>query len=1196
MSLARSFVWQLLILVCAALAPLLVLLAYTTDRHLADAEANALNSVRNRSLQVAEQATLVVTRARAFLAFLAERPEVVALDKQRCDDLLGRMVTIDPLWANIVVVGHDGTRVCASLYGPGPVPDSYAAFPWFRQAMSSDGFIVSKPFLAASEQVPVAVATLPLRDASGRRIGGVGLSLDRSQWQAQWKHLDLPPASIVALIDGEGAVLAQMPEDGERLPPTLLAALRPAREAAGTPASVRATAQGVERVYAATALSERGWTAVVGAPTEHVLATARAERLRNLLAVAAAVTLAIGLAAFIARRLLQSLRGLARTARAAASGQRNARAPGSPVSELDEVAVEFNRMLDVREQTEASLAEAQRRYSDMLDNVDFLALMVGLDGTVNYCNDHLLRVTGWLRHEVIGRDWLELLAPRGAGTHGNLLDDALRALELPRHFEHSVATRYGERRIVQWSSSTLRAADGARQGVALMGQDVTARREAERREARLAGFYAALSRTNQMVLREREPAALYEGVCRICVETGHAAMACVVLDGGDHGELAGAAGPASELFPAPAQGGAAGIGLQGVLLGLVLQRGRHCISNSLDELERPAYEHLRAHGVAALAALPIRRGGRITGALCLFVGELDFFDAPLVALLDELAGDLSFALEHADQEAARVRAQQAAETGYANFQRIFDAIPSLALVTRLGDWQVAEINAAGCALYGLTRQQAIGARLTDLGVGMSDADRMRFYGLVMRHGSVRDFEVSSRTRHAEPRTLLLNGERIEFNGRDCLLTIGSDITELRQAEHARQARAAAEAANQAKTEFLSRMSHELRTPLNAMLGFVLLLLSDADEQLSPRQRSDLQRVLDAGQHLLALVEDVLDVARIEVGRLTVTTGAVALPPVLESALEMVAESARQRGVHIEAGHGAEPGMAVIADALRLRQVVCNLLSNAIKYNRPGGRVRLRACRAGEQVGIVVEDDGPGMSAEQLSHAFEPFNRLGRERGPVEGTGIGLALSNQLVRLMGGSIAIDSTPGQGCRVTVTLDAADSSVPPDEPAQGHAEAPFEQLVRGPAEAPRRDMANGPPLPAPAGTEPLGTVLCVDDEPTNLMLLDRYLARFPGLSVVQASTGTAAIEQALRLLPDLVLLDMQLPDLDGAEVLRRLRAEPATRALPIVVVSASAMPDEIAHARQAGATDYWTKPLDFAAIEPQLRRLLQRRAPRR
>ena len=381
-----------------------------------------------------------------------------------------------------------------------------------------------------------------------------------------------------------------------------------------------------------------------------------------------------------------------------------------------------------------------------------------------------------------------------------------------------------------------------------------------------------------------------------------------------------------------------------------------------------------------------------------------------------------------------------------------------------------------------------------------------------------------------------------------------DITEAKLAEAALRESALAQRESQAKSQFLSRVSHELRTPLNAVLGFTQLLQAEA--VLPPPQAARLESVRAAADHLLLMINDLLDLSGMATGSLRLAPVPVALAAAVHEALTMVEPLAARHGVALQAG---KIDQAVLADPTRLRQVIVNVLTNGIKYNRIGqGRVSVEAARAGERVVLRVADSGRGLDADQLAHLFEPFNRLGADSDGIEGSDIGLVIVKSLVERMDGSVNASSTPGQGTTFTIELPAAPSSAGPAAPA------------------PSRALAQESPPHACAGR-----VLCIEDNPVNMVLVQELLAQRPGVEALTATTGAEGVRQARLHLPDLVLIDMQLPDFDGFEVLRRLRADARTARLGCIALSANALPDDIERARRAGFDDYWTKPIDFDAF---------------
>jgi CheY-like chemotaxis protein/anti-sigma regulatory factor (Ser/Thr protein kinase) len=329
------------------------------------------------------------------------------------------------------------------------------------------------------------------------------------------------------------------------------------------------------------------------------------------------------------------------------------------------------------------------------------------------------------------------------------------------------------------------------------------------------------------------------------------------------------------------------------------------------------------------------------------------------------------------------------------------------------------------------------------------------------------------------------------------------------------------------------------------------------------RRRRIEHIHAAGQHLLVLINDVLDLSSLESGELRVSLQPVALAPLVEQTLPMLGTQLQGRRVQLRCE--ALAGV-VMADATRLRQALLNLLTNAIKYSHDGGQVTIESVVRGSTVALRVSDKGRGMTPEQMQHLFEPFNRLGRRsEGPegTEGSGIGLAIVKALVERMGGSVSAESTPGVGSVFELGLADASAQATP---------------VPALPIAPHTAVARAAPVAARA---PRATLLYVEDNPVNALIMGELLQRRPDLQLHVANDGASGVQQAVELLPDLVLLDMQLPDMDGHEVLRRLRAHAALAHVPVIALSANAMPEDIARALAAGMSDYWTKPLDFTAF---------------
>jgi signal transduction histidine kinase/ActR/RegA family two-component response regulator len=400
------------------------------------------------------------------------------------------------------------------------------------------------------------------------------------------------------------------------------------------------------------------------------------------------------------------------------------------------------------------------------------------------------------------------------------------------------------------------------------------------------------------------------------------------------------------------------------------------------------------------------------------------------------------------------------------------------------------------------------------------------------------------------------------------LLIGTDNTERRRVEEERArldqvlkdknaeleiAKFVAEKANLAKSEFLSSMSHELRSPLNAILGFAQLMDSDFPPA-TPAQKASIFQILHAGWYLLELINQILDLAVIESGKLSLSVEPVSLADVMLECQAMIEPQGQKRGLKLTFPRFDLPAF-VLADRMRLKQVLINLLSNAIKYNRPGGLVDLSCTITKERIRISVRDTGLGLSPEKLTQLFQPFNRLGQETGSEEGTGIGLVMSKLLIELMGGAIGVESTVGVGSVFWFELCAAASP----------------QLAV--------ERAESTPVEAHVGHgAPLRTLLYVEDNVANLKLVEQLIARRPDMRLLSATNGNCGVEIARESLPDVILMDINLPGINGFQALEILRQDPVTAHIPVIAISANAMLGDVKNGLEAGFFRYLTKPIDL------------------
>ena len=514
--------------------------------------------------------------------------------------------------------------------------------------------------------------------------------------------------------------------------------------------------------------------------------------------------------------------------------------------------------------------------------------------------------------------------------------------------------------------------------------------------------------------------------------------------------------------------------------------------------------------------------------------------------------------------ADREEATQALTASEQRLREIFDTAP-IGIVFTSVDGVFKAVNPHFCAMLGLPATALLERHVGEI-TAVEDRDSLRAQREQIERGELREFVANRRLLCADGTvlqtriTVRLMRSTAERPLR--LVATVQDISDEHKMRELERARQTAEAANQAKTEFLSRMSHELRTPLNAMLGFTQLLEMDSEAPLSARQHSRTAQIQQAGWHLLEMINDTLDLSRIEAGALRLDPAMLDLAALLPEAQALVEADAQARHVLIRRELGASAGQA-FGDATRVKQIVTNLLSNAVKYNRPGGAITLLTeMTEPGWVDISVADTGLGLSAEQLAQLYQPFNRLGREHGGPAGTGIGLVICKRLAELMGGSLRASSTEGLGSVFVLRLPASGQAASPEAVAESAPQVTVQQRRR---------------------------VLYIEDNAMNAAVMQGIFEQRPLLQLKVETRGKAGLAEALKNKPDLLLLDMHLPDLDGLEVLRRLRLRWNERDLPVIAVSANALPEQIAACRALGVREYITKPVDLRQVLKLLDRVL-------
>ncbi len=622
---------------------------------------------------------------------------------------------------------------------------------------------------------------------------------------------------------------------------------------------------------------------------------------------------------------------------------------------------------------------------------------------------------------------------------------------------------------------------------------------------------------------------------------------------------------------------------------VVRERRTLVVSSAQDEGARGARLMGTNRRSESVIRTPIVSGDEVLGVLALHSYTPALYSAADVEVVEVIASLAATAILNLRLAEDRAAAEAALRESEASYRALFDLSNDAIYVHDQETFEILEINRKACEMHGWSADEfvAMGLRAVDPGVPPFTEALAREYLERAAEGEPQLFEWLARNREGRHFWVEVSLRRVMINGQDRLLATARDIQDRKRAEselqaayaelerrvvertaelaqanealrraneEAERAREAAEAANRAKSEFLSRMSHELRTPMNSILGFSQLL---ARKDLPGDQRRGVEHILKAGQHLLNLINEVLDLARIEADRQTVSLEPVHLDTALRDAINLVRPLAVQSRCVIADDPAVDAAIDdavwVRADRQRFAQVLLNILSNAVKYNRPGGRVWITCDVPGpDRVRIGIHDTGRGIRPDRMNELFVPFARLGAEESGVVGTGLGLALSQRLVEAMDGTLTADSEFGEGTSFWITL--ARETGPTRSIAKTARDAPLE-----------------------AGLHALATVLCIEDNVANLSLIEAVLALRPGITLMSAVQGRLGVELAFQHEPDLILLDVNLPDMPGLEVLRRLRSDRRTQRTPVIVISADANPESIRTMTDAGARAYITKPID-------------------
>jgi PAS domain S-box-containing protein len=483
-------------------------------------------------------------------------------------------------------------------------------------------------------------------------------------------------------------------------------------------------------------------------------------------------------------------------------------------------------------------------------------------------------------------------------------------------------------------------------------------------------------------------------------------------------------------------------------------------------------------------------------------------------------------------------------------------------ISNLDDGKFVDVNNAFLKLFGYTREEVIGN--TSKQLNMFGDNRLRDEILIrLSQGEpVREIETPMLTKTGELKIGLLSADQVMVGETRCMLTVNVDITDRKKMEEQLKfAQEEANRANLAKSEFLSRMSHELRTPMNSILGFAQLLEMG---ELNSGQMKGVKHILNSGKHLLDLINEVLEISRIEAGKMSLSPEPIQVSSIIHEMMEIVWPLIKERQLTVDLTGSNMNQLYILADRQRLKQVLLNLINNAIKYNKTGGSIKIDSSlmpeneRGFSSVRISITDTGIGILPEKISLLFNPFERIGAEQSATEGTGLGLAVVKKLVDAMNGTVGVESRLGEGSTFWIELPFTKSQLNQFDSSENYND--FDNSLFNRA----------------------GTILYIEDNVSNIELVEQIIfAHCNNIRLISNMNGNETVSMAMKYHPDLILLDLNLPDMHGSEVLEQLRSNENTGKIPVVIISADATPQQLEKLKKKGADYYLTKPLDVKEL---------------